>query len=85
MLITTVYNQGNAVITGCYYDAKGNRIDVEFMGSALECECYMNGVKQDNEGMNEVQSVVNRVETLWFNVPKQSNPLFTAWNSPVAA
>lgn len=64
MLITTVYNQANAVITGCYYDPKGNRIDVEYMGTALECECYINAVRQDNEGCNEVQSVVNyAVET----------------------
>jgi len=85
MLQTTVYNQGNAVITGSYYDAKGNRIDVEFMGSALECECYINGVRQDNEGTNEVQHVVNRVETLWFNAPLQSNLLFTVWNNPIAS
>lgn len=87
MLITTVYNQANAVITGCYYDAKGNRIDVEYMGSTLECECYINVVRQDNNGTNEVQHVVNRVvnrvETLWFNAPIQSNLLFTVWNNAV--
>ena len=83
MLITTVYNQANAVITGCYYDPKGNRIDVEFMGSALECMDYIQGVRLWNEGNNEVQHVVNRAETLWFNAPKQSNPLFNVWNNPV--
>lgn len=86
MLQTTVYNQSNAVITGCYYNAKGNRIDVEYMGTAQECECYVNGVRQDNEGNNEVHHVVNSA-ALWFNAPKQSNPLFTAWhmNNPVTA
>lgn len=84
MLITTVYNQGNAVITGCYYDAKGNKIDVEYMGSALECECYINGVRQDNEGTNEVQHVVNHVNT------KIATPVYTdfalhgVWGNVVA-
>lgn len=85
MLITTIYNQANAVITGCYFTAKGDRIDVEYMGSALECECYVNAVRQDNDGCNEVHHVVNRVETLWFNVPHQSNLLFTVWNNPIAS
>ena len=80
MLQTTVYNQANAVITGCYYDPKGNRINVEFIGTALECEYYVNGIRQDNEGSNEVQSVINRRETLWFNAPIQSNPLMNIWH-----
>lgn len=92
MLITTIYNQGNAVITGCYYTAKGDRIDVEYMGSALECECYIDGVRQDSDGSNEVQHVVNRVNntgitgvstgfalhSVWGNVVS-TNPQFETW------
>ena len=73
MLQTTVYNQANAVITGCYYDPKGNRIDVEFMGSALECMDYIQGVRLWNEGNNEVQHVLNYVNV------KLATPVYTGF------
>lgn len=85
MLQTTIYNQGNAVITGCYYDAKGNRIDVEFMGSALECEGYINAVRQDNEGTNEVQHTVNRVNVKHVTPVYTGFALYNVWHSIVAA
>lgn len=85
MLTTTIYDQSNACITGAYHSAKGDKIEVEYMGTAIECECYITGIRQDNEGSNEVQSVVIRKSTLWFNAPMQSNPLMTAWSAPVAA
>jgi len=58
MLTTTIYDQSNATITGTYHTYKGEQITVEFMGTALECECYMNGVYQADDGGNEVQHVV---------------------------
>lgn len=86
MLQTTVYNQANAVITGCYYTAKGDRIDVEFMGSALECECYINGVRQDNEGTNEVQHVVVYDKARSFITPVSTGfTLHNAWRAVVTA
>lgn len=84
-LLTTVYNQGNAVITGCYFTAKGDRIDVEFMGSALECECYINAVRQDNEGTNEVQHVVNRVNVKHATPVATGFALHNQWHSVLAA
>lgn len=85
MLITTVYNQANAVLTGCYYSVKGDRIDVEYMGSALECECYINAVRQDNEGMNEVQHVVNRVGNKGIIDVSTGFALHGVWHSIVTA
>lgn len=85
MLYTTVYNQANAVITGCYFTAKGDRIDVEYMGSALECECYINAVRQDNEGMNEVQHIVNRVNVKYATSVATGFALHNAWHSVVTA
>lgn len=84
MLTTTIYNEANTVITGAYHSAKGDKIEVEYMGTAMECECYINGIRQENEGSNEVQSVVIRKNTLWFNAPLQNNPLMQCWNAPVA-
>lgn len=85
MLYTTVYNQANAVITGCYYNAKGDRINVEYMGSALECEGYINAVRQENEGTNEVQHVVNSVGNKGIIGVSTGFALHNAWHSIVAA
>ena len=85
MLQTTVYNQGNAVITGCYYNAKGNKIDVEYMGSALECAAYISGVRQDNDGTNEVQYVVNRVDNTGLTHINTNFALHSVWGNVVAA
>jgi len=85
MLITTVYNQANAVITGCYYNAKGNRTDVEFMGSALECECYINGVRQDNEGTNEVQHVIIKDKVRMATPVYTGFALHNAWSGVMVA
>jgi hypothetical protein len=61
MLQTTIYNQSNAVITGTYHHYNGECVYVEFMGNALECEYYLNTVRQDDNGRNEVQHVLTRV------------------------
>lgn len=79
MLTTTVYDQANATITGTYYTNKGECITVEYMGSALECGCYMNGVYQADEGSNEVQHVIIQAykpECLRDNI-KRASPVST--------
>lgn len=85
MLQTTIYNQANAVITGCYYSAKGDRIDVEFMGSALECECYINAVRQDNDSTNEVQHAINYVNVKHATPVATGFALHNVWSGMVAA
>ena len=87
MLQTTVYNRDNAVITGSYHDAKGNAIPVEFMGSAQECEDTVLELRLANDGTNEVQHVLNRVNhrvNARMEVPLQRGfALQDAWSSVV--
>jgi len=73
MLTTTIYDQSNATITGTYYTYKGECITVEYMGTALECECYMNGVYQADDGGNEVQHV-----TIYDKV-RMATPVYTGF------
>ncbi len=85
MLITTVYNQANAVLTGFYHTAKGEKINVECMGSALECMGHVNSIRSFDDGSNEVQSVVlNVAEKVYTNV-STGFALHNAWSSVVGA
>ena len=81
-LTTTIYDASNAITTGTYYTYKGERIKVEFMGSSAECLNMVEALVQSDDN-NEVVHIVTRTETLWFNHPIQSNPLFSAWNTPI--
>ena len=83
MIKTTAYDVCNAVITGFYHDRKGNKHQIEHMGTSLECHHLIDALRKENEGSNEVQSVVHSHVTLWCNVPIQANPLMTAWLQPV--
>jgi hypothetical protein len=83
MLTTTIYDQSNATITGTYYTYKGECVTVEFMGSALECEYYMNGVYQANEGTNEVQHVTIHDKVKRVAPVATGFALHNAWGSVV--
>jgi hypothetical protein len=78
MLQTTIYNQSNAVLTGTYHRYDGECVTVEFLGSELECECYINAVNQDDDGRNEVQHVLTRVSS--HSAPAQTSfALHNVW------
>jgi hypothetical protein len=73
MLQTKIYDQSNAIITGSYHRYNGDCVEVEYVGSALECECYINGVRQDDDGRNEVQHV------LTYDKIKYVTPVYTGF------
>ncbi len=81
MLTTTIYDQSNATITGTYYTYKGECTTVEFMGSELECECYMNGVYQANEGTNEATHVTIRDKVKLATPVHTSFALHNVWGA----
>lgn len=73
MLTMTIYNQCNACLTGTYHTSKGECVPVEFMGTSLECECYVNAIAQDNDGSNEYTLV-----TVRDNV-RSASPVYTGF------
>lgn len=82
-LITTIYDVSNAITTGTYYTYKGARIEVEFMGTCVECLDAVDALIESDDENEVVHCVVRRDTRTATPISQYNNPLFSAWNTPI--
>lgn len=83
MIKTTVYNPSNAVSTGYYHTYKGERVQYEYIGTEQECIDMYDLTFNHPDCDHETTHVIERINVRTATPVHHTNPLFSAWNSPV--
>ena len=82
MIKTTVYSDG-IVSTGYYYDSRGVKTTVDYVGNEEDYSDMMLDLRLHNDDITEVRHLVNHRINARYHAPVQINPLMTAWHNPV--